>query len=291
LPDGTITEIAEPIYICPLCLRGYTKLALDQNFHNPLTLEDVPPKSLGGKPLLLTCKECNSKAGYMLDSVLMHHIQSQGFFQLSPGSKVVGKVSVNKLGAVNSIIKMGGNRELYFQVDGENYMVQKHILELNTSESGGNIDFTFQIPSRTLAWVAILRIGYLLSFNYLGNLMLLSPNIEKIVRQVNHPDQRILPHSSVTKINKKEGFKAGLYFLTSPESYRCFFVTFSIQIDGYSENFGVFIPGPGEDGWRHFENIKSLKSDSNLSFKDISFNDMVTNKNLVNGYHYLWKNL
>jgi len=48
LPDGTIIEINQPMYICPLCLKGYTKVALDQNFHNPLTLEDVPPKSLGG---------------------------------------------------------------------------------------------------------------------------------------------------------------------------------------------------------------------------------------------------
>ncbi len=291
LPDGTITEINQPMYICPLCLRGYTKVALDQNFHNPLTIEDVPPKSLGGKPLLLTCKECNSKGGYLLDSALNQHLQSQWFLILSPGAKVVGKVSVNKLGAVNSTIKFGEKREIFFQVDGKNYMVKKHIQELQSSESGGDINFTVKIPNPTRATVAILKIGFLLSFNYLGNLMLLSPNIEKIVRQINHPDQKILPHTSVTKINQDEHYKKGLYFLTSPENYRSFFVAFSLKIDGLSESFGVFIPGPGENGWQHFENIKNLTRGAKLAFKDISFNDMVTNENLVNGYHYLWKNL
>ncbi len=291
LPDGTITEINQPMYICPLCLRGYTKVALDQSFHNPLTIEDVPPKSLGGKPLLLTCKECNSKGGYLLDSVLKQHLQSQGFLKLSPGSKVLGKVSVNNLSSVNSLIKLGENREFFFQVDVKNYMVKKHIQEFQSSGSGGNINFTVNIPNRTNVAPAILKIGYLLAFNYLGNLMLLSPNIEKIVRQINNPEQKILPHTSVTKINKDEHYKEGLYFLTSPENYRCFFVAFTLKIDGLSENFGVFIPGPGEDGWRHFVNIKNLNKEAKLSFKDVSFNDMVTNNKLVNGYHYLWQNL
>jgi hypothetical protein len=291
LPDGTIIEINQPMYICPLCLKGYTKVALDQNFHNPLTLEDVPPKSLGGKPLLLTCKECNSKGGYLLDSVLKQHLQSQGFLKLSPGSKVAGKVSVNKLGAVKSIIEVKENKELFFHVDGNNYLVRKHISELQTSELGGKVDFTVNIPSATRAGIAILKIGYLLSFNYLGNLILLSPNIEKIVRQINNPDQKILPHTCVTKINKDEHYKEGLYLLTCPANYRSFFVAFSLKIDGLSESFGVFLPGPGEDGWRHFENIKNLNKKATLSFKDVTFNDMVTNKDLVDGYHYLWKNL
>ena len=291
LSDGTITEINQPMYICPLCLRGYTKIALDQSFQNPLTIEDVPPKSLGGKPLLLTCKECNSKGGYLLDSVLKQHLQSQRFIKLSPGSKVLGKVSVNKLGAVNSIIEVKENRELFFHVDSNNYLVKKHIHELQTSQSSGKLVFTVNIPNATKAVVGILKIGYLLSFNYLGNLMLLSPNIEKVVRQIDHPDQKILPHTSVTKINQDEHYKEGLYFLTSPENYKCFFVAFTLKFDGLTENFGVFLPGPGEDGWRHFENIKNLNKETKLSFKDVSFNDMVTNNKLVNGYHYLWKNL
>lgn len=38
-----------------------------EDSENPLTLEDAPPKSLGGKAHVLTCKECNNKAGQKID--------------------------------------------------------------------------------------------------------------------------------------------------------------------------------------------------------------------------------
>jgi len=55
-------------YMCPLCLNQFTKVDLSDNVENPLTFEDVPPKSMGGKPKILTCKVCNSTAGYELDA-------------------------------------------------------------------------------------------------------------------------------------------------------------------------------------------------------------------------------
>jgi hypothetical protein len=33
----------------------------------PLSLEDVPPRSVGGKPIALTCKGCNNAAGPVID--------------------------------------------------------------------------------------------------------------------------------------------------------------------------------------------------------------------------------
>src|SRR5262245_31174488 len=47
-------------YGCPLCLRIYPS-------PSAFTVEDVPPKSVGGRPLLLTCYDCNSKAGHTID--------------------------------------------------------------------------------------------------------------------------------------------------------------------------------------------------------------------------------
>jgi hypothetical protein len=284
-------EINEPLYICPLCLRGYLKIALSQNLPNPLTLEDVPPKSLGGKPLILTCKECNNRSGTLLDSVLKKHLQSQRFFKLSPGSKVEGKVSINKKGPVTSLIRIEENKGFFFHVDASNYMVKKHLHELQTNISGCKIDFTINVPNRKNAISALLRIGYLIAFNYLGNLILLSSNIHKVTEQIRNPDLRILPHSSVMSLKKEEGYNPGLYFLKEPKNCRCFFVAFSLNLDGSPEYFGVFIPGPGEMGWKNYVNIMNLDLKTKLTFRDISFNDMISDEKLVNGYHYLWKNL
>lgn len=48
-------------FVCPLCLRSFY-----ENDPKVLTVEHVPAKALGGKGLLLTCKNCNSKAGHLL---------------------------------------------------------------------------------------------------------------------------------------------------------------------------------------------------------------------------------
>jgi hypothetical protein len=57
-------------YICPLCLDAFSLDDLDQTLPNPLTLEDAPPKSLGGKANTLTCKSCNNTMGKEIDSHL-----------------------------------------------------------------------------------------------------------------------------------------------------------------------------------------------------------------------------
>jgi hypothetical protein len=50
-------------YGCPLCLRLFCRDHIDQ-----LSLDHVPPKSVGSKLKVLTCKCCNSRAGNELDA-------------------------------------------------------------------------------------------------------------------------------------------------------------------------------------------------------------------------------
>jgi len=45
-------------YACPCCLVAYPRAAVTDKV---LTIEDVPPKVLGGRPMLLTCVECNNR--------------------------------------------------------------------------------------------------------------------------------------------------------------------------------------------------------------------------------------
>ena len=61
-------------YICPLCFDVFFEKDLQQTVANPLTIEDIPPSSLGGKPLMLTCKSCNSRSGHQLDVHLLNSL-------------------------------------------------------------------------------------------------------------------------------------------------------------------------------------------------------------------------
>jgi hypothetical protein len=54
-----------PIYPCPICLTTFTIEALAEK---QLSAEHVPPESLGGRELLLTCRSCNNSSGTKLDA-------------------------------------------------------------------------------------------------------------------------------------------------------------------------------------------------------------------------------
>lgn len=54
-----------PTYPCPICLTPFTIEALAQK---QLSTEHVPPESLGGRELLLTCRSCNNSSGTKLDA-------------------------------------------------------------------------------------------------------------------------------------------------------------------------------------------------------------------------------
>ena len=62
-------------YICPLCLNTFNLSELGDKVNDILTVEDVPPKSLGGNPILITCRNCNSKCGHNLDVYLLNEIR------------------------------------------------------------------------------------------------------------------------------------------------------------------------------------------------------------------------
>src|SRR5882724_8834404 len=67
------------VYICPVCLSEFSSVNMDDN---PLTLEDAPPKSLGGTANVLTCKRCNNTAGHKIDFHLtekLRELDSQKF--------------------------------------------------------------------------------------------------------------------------------------------------------------------------------------------------------------------
>ena len=53
-----------PVYCCPLCLGGFVREQLEAGV---LTDEHVPPLSVGGRPLVLTCTSCNNLASGRLD--------------------------------------------------------------------------------------------------------------------------------------------------------------------------------------------------------------------------------
>ncbi len=92
-------------YLCPLCFELFMKFDLKDDAPNPLTLEDVPPKSLGGKPRLLTCRKCNSRSGHILDNNLLKRLKEFDAREFLPNQKYKSTFKSGK-GIMNGLVDM-----------------------------------------------------------------------------------------------------------------------------------------------------------------------------------------
>ena len=61
----TIDGAPPDYYLCPLCLRYLSRASVAAS---ALTMEHVPPESVGGTRMLLTCRDCNNASGVLYDS-------------------------------------------------------------------------------------------------------------------------------------------------------------------------------------------------------------------------------
>ena len=287
--NGCFTEVHEPIYICPLCKELFIEECLDQTFDNPLTLEDIPPVKLGGKPLILTCKKCNNSAGTKLDKSLIRHLKESAFLSVHTYGEVISKISINNSPPIRTTIKRRKDKEWIFQLDFKNPIFEKQIEFLKQNWDKSILNFSFNLAPPDLVNSALLRIGYLVAFYYFGNQLLLAENIQPIIKQIKYPKERILPHTGITEIKITDNVDNGLHILVQPEESKCYFPVFTLNIDSNKRQFGIFIPGPGPDGWAKYEKIKDIKKHTRMEFKDISYRDMVVNKEHVDGYTQLWR--
>lgn len=92
--------IQEDLYLCPISL---TLHSIDSLKSGGLTLEHVPPMSLGGKGLVLISKNINNKDGHTSDKKLLQYFQTKNF--LENGQEIDAKISAESLEMKNVTTK------------------------------------------------------------------------------------------------------------------------------------------------------------------------------------------
>lgn len=70
--------------VCPICSTGFDRSALDSK---DLTLEHAPPKSSGGRAIILTCKQCNNLSGSKFD----HQFKARAEFEAARNAVLPGE--------------------------------------------------------------------------------------------------------------------------------------------------------------------------------------------------------
>jgi len=184
-------------YACPCCLRHYGSEALSDD---TLTIEDVPPKSVGGRWLVLTCKECNNTAGTRLDEqARLREEQLDLLIGRPSGRALTAKITVGD-STTQGDIRIVDDALLLFvdpnRSDPTQHAKMTKTLDQWTSGSlrGGSMGFELtsrmKVVRARLSW---LRAAYLVAFAALGWHYIDRPFLAPLRAQLAAPDVPLLP--------------------------------------------------------------------------------------------------
>lgn len=224
------------IYICPICLKKHKHL----NEDDPLTLEDAPPKALGGKPNTLTCKSCNNRCGYLIDSHLAKRMNEIDQKKFLPNTSVKVKTIINNE-VLNGTLSVNENGEMsmFHSLKNNNPKTLNPIME--NVEPGKIIDFNFEkstvIPEKLE--YSLLKTAFLILFEKTGYCFILDECYNTVREQLKNPDKRVYPEYFWFKNIYR--LKQGVYFVTD-KGYECFFVTFNLDTGKTKSSFLVVLP-------------------------------------------------
>ena len=244
--DGVIQDFEKPIYICPICFNFFQKSDLNQEVTNPLTLEDVPPKALGGKPLMLTCKQCNNHSGTTLDSQLKKDFDLSLFFKGI--SETTAKIKFQDENPFKSSISFDSEKnQMNFVFDRKNEYAKKQVEKLAEKWDSSEFNFTVTGSNKRKFSIGLLRIAYLLTFAKFGYSYLLSDGSKIVRSQITAPFDNIIGNKFVLNsdfINKE---KQNTFIIKQSPNALFLLVVFELKKSSEKRNYGVVLPGPNKD--------------------------------------------
>lgn len=186
-------------YYCPICGVGYLESSAITG--NDLTLEDVPPKSIDGKPIVLTCRKCNSSAGHTID------VATASKRKLEDSAKII---SGQEKGTVPFVTISFGDINLNAEISSEYSYNVKPLQNANAPEilekykdhlkslSSNKVDkfqFNMSISEKydhRYFKLSHLKSAFLLVFAWLGYRYALDKRLEVVRQQIQEPEKEIL---------------------------------------------------------------------------------------------------
>lgn len=230
-------------FICPVCLNPFSVDDLDTTKENHLTLEDVPPKSLGGKPTILTCKVCNNTAGQQIDVQLFNRMFDIDKRKFIPGSNFHARFSQNgetTQGEV-TVHDDGTIKVKQSYKHNKNDKLDNFVSAISPSKGNPlmNIEFYPTKFSFKRLDVALLKSAYLQCFEKYGYAFITDPIFDQVRGQIKNPDADIYPTKAWFLGPFKEE-NEGSHFVSNP-ALECVMSIFTLKSLS-KRTFGVVLP-------------------------------------------------
>lgn len=250
------------LYMCPLCRVIFSEEHLNQTCENPLTIEHIPPKSVGGKEMVLTCKKCNNEHGSKFDSHLIEKLAFKKLTLLKPGTvkknlkyKIGNEISANG----NLFVDQQSNINFVLEEKRTNPKFHRDIIDFVTGKRGDvKVDFSLQTYNENKVKISVLRSAYLKTFKELGYAFIINSNSD-IPRKV------IMEYPDVETIRgvysaSENNCILGLSVITKPAQLQGYIVGLKILKDDVEELYNVFLPGGNTQSRQLYSELEKMKS-------------------------------
>lgn len=185
------------LYFCPLCMVGFPESSLKDD---TLTVEHVPPKSVGGKVLVLTCKDCNSGTGHSIDAAQAGREELREIVAaLLQGSPTTGPKRVQlEIGGTPLNVELSKlNDTVTLEIAEEanhpdrSAQVKAYMQRLTAENRTDREEFHIEVRRknpRRLAKIGDLKNGFLAAFAAFGYRFAFDPRLDVVREQIRAPD-------------------------------------------------------------------------------------------------------
>lgn len=206
-----------PLYVCPLCIRGITEDCIGE-----LTREHVPPASLGGKRLVLTCRECNHRAGGK-EGVDTHARHGEDQLDLVTRNLRGTRRARFAVGATSMNVQIRTEEDQIEIVgmpgppgEADSFMAAfLHVAKQPATERPA-LSITFaRRYTRGRQEVSWLRAGYLAAFAVFGYRYILRELLQPVRQQIENPDLELIDDFHMWHPAKEPGTRS-ILLVTQP---------------------------------------------------------------------------
>ena len=250
-------------YLCPICLQSFNSI---NDIKNPLTLEDAPPKSLGGKSDTLTCKNCNNTCGHKIDFHLTQKLKELDSANLIPGTEMKVKIKLGNDSIQGTLIaKKDGVLEIFHSTkNNHSERLTNHMLNIKANSTITAEFLKSRVIPENLEY-ALLKTAYILVFKKFGYSIILEKCFEQVRQQLLNPEERIYPNGFWFNPPYPKKF-CGVYFICNI-GIESLLVLFEAKTKYTSRMFGAILPSPVRPIEEVLDNINKRFDSNDGSFK------------------------
>lgn len=249
-------------YLCPICLQSFNSI---NDIKNPLTLEDAPPKSLGGKSDTLTCKNCNNTCGHKIDFHLTQKLRELDSANLIPGTEMKVKIKLGQDSIQGTLIaKKDGVLEIFHSTKNNHLeRLTNHMLNIKANSTITADFLKSRVILENLEY-ALLKTAYILVFKKFGYSTILEKCFEQVRQQLLNPEERIYPNGFWFNPPYPKKF-CGVYFICN-SGIESLLVLFEAKTKYTSRMFGAILPLPVRPIEEVLDNINKRFDSNDGSF-------------------------